>query len=67
LLKQWVQDEGDLANEISTIQGIVIYPQGMCPVIAQFVDKVKGGRMKGKLEKPRLSHHCHLNGIALSV
>jgi hypothetical protein len=36
-------------------------------VIAQFVVKVKDGWEKGKLEKLRLSHHCHFNGIALSV
>jgi hypothetical protein len=39
----------------------------MGSIITQFVDKVKGGQKKGKLAKLRLSHHCHLDGIALSV
>jgi hypothetical protein len=39
----------------------------MCHVIAQFVVKVKDGWKKDKLAKLKLSHHCHLNGIALSV
>jgi hypothetical protein len=36
-------------------------------VIMQFVVGVKDGLKKGKMAKLRLSYHCHLNRIALSV